>query len=50
MDSKNVDFMMYGLIAAWAVVMVYITILVLRESKLRRELDRVKQMVEPEKR
>ena len=46
MDSPNVQFMMYGLMAAWAVVMVYITILVLRKRKLRSELDRVKKMIE----
>jgi hypothetical protein len=33
--------------AAWLVVTLYLILLGLREGKLRRELDRVRQMVEP---
>jgi hypothetical protein len=33
--------------AAWLIVTVYVILIGLRESKLRRELDRVRQMVEP---
>jgi CcmD family protein len=33
--------------AAWLIVALYVLLLGLRESKLRRELDRVRQMVEP---
>jgi hypothetical protein len=33
--------------AAWLIVTLYVMLLGIRESKLRRELDRVRQMVEP---
>jgi CcmD family protein len=32
--------------AAWLIVTLYVVLLGLRENKLRRELDRVRQMVE----
>jgi len=33
--------------AAWLIVTIYVILLGLRENRLRRELDRVRQMVEP---
>jgi hypothetical protein len=33
--------------AAWLIVTLYVVLIGLRESKLRKELDRVRQMVEP---
>jgi len=42
---------MMGFMAAWIIIVVYVITIVLRESKLRRELDRVRRMVEtPSKR
>jgi CcmD family protein len=38
--------MFYGFAAAWLIVVGYVVLLALREGKLRRELDRVRQMVE----
>jgi len=38
--------MFYGFLAAWLIVLLYVVMLALRERKLRRELDRVRQMVE----
>jgi len=38
--------MFYGFSAAWLIVIIYVVLLALREGKLRRELDRVRQMVE----
>jgi hypothetical protein len=38
--------MLYGLLAAWLIVLGYVVLLTLRERKLRRELDRVRRMVE----
>jgi CcmD family protein len=46
MDSRNSLFMFYGFAAAWVIVVFYVVMLALREGRLRRELDRVRQMVE----
>jgi CcmD family protein len=46
MDQRNFQFLCYGLIAAWALVAVYLVVLAGRGSKLRQELDRVKRMME----
>jgi CcmD family protein len=45
--NANFEFLCYGLIAAWLIVTIYVILLGLRENKLRKELDRVRQMVEP---
>jgi CcmD family protein len=45
--NANFEYLCYGLIAAWLIVTLYVLLLGLRENKLRRELDRVRQMVEP---
>ena len=44
--SANFEYLCYGLMAAWIIVTVYVLLLGLRENKLRKELDRVRQMVE----
>ncbi len=46
METQNFDFMFYGFVAAWLIVVIYVVSLAMRESRLRRELDRVRQMVE----
>jgi CcmD family protein len=38
--------MLYGLMAAWLIVVAYAVHLTLRGNRLRKELDRVKRMVE----
>jgi CcmD family protein len=45
-DVRNSQFLFLGFAAAWLIVIVYVVILTMRESKLRRELDRVRKMVE----
>jgi CcmD family protein len=45
--NANFEYLCYGLIAAWLIVTLYVLLLGLRENKLRRELERVRQMVEP---
>ncbi len=47
--NSNFEYLFYGLLAAWLIVALYVLLLGLRENKLRRELDRVRQMVEPQK-
>ena len=46
MDIRNFDYMFYGFSAAWLIITVYVVSLAMREGKLRRELDRVRKMVE----
>ncbi len=46
MDDRNFRFMFYGFLAAWLIVVFYVVLLAMRERKLRRELDRVRKMVE----
>ena len=45
--NANFEYLCYGLMAAWLIVAIYVILLGLRESRLRKELDRVRQMVEP---
>lgn len=45
--TANFEYLCYGLTAAWLIVALYVILLGIRESKLRRELDRVRRMVEP---
>jgi CcmD family protein len=44
--NANFEYLCYGLMAAWLIVTFYVILLGLRESKLQRELARVRQMVE----
>ena len=46
MGSRNLQFLFYGFLAAWLIVVVYAVSLNLRFRKLRKELDRVRRMVE----
>ena len=45
MDSRNLAFMCYGLLAAWLIVLLYIISLARRGSRLKKELEDVKQLV-----
>jgi CcmD family protein len=45
MDTRNFDYMFYGFVAAWAIIVVYVVSLALREGRLKRELERVRKMV-----
>lgn len=46
--NANFEYLCYGLMAAWLIVTLYVLLLGLRESKLSKELDRVRHMVEPQ--
>lgn len=46
METRNFDYMFWGFVAAWMIVILYVVSLAMRERRLRRELDRVRQMVE----
>lgn len=45
MDARNELFMFYGFLAAWLIVLVYVGSLVLRNARLRKELDDVKRLL-----
>lgn len=44
--NRNVQYMLLGLGAAWLIMFIYVILITLRERKLRKELDRVRRMVE----
>jgi len=44
--NRNVQYMLLGLGAAWLIMFLYVVLITLRERKLRKELDRVRKMVE----
>lgn len=46
MDNREFQFVMLGFMAAWIILVVYVLTIVMRERKLRQELDRVRRMVE----
>jgi CcmD family protein len=43
---RNWEFMWRGLIAAWIVLAVYVVMMVGRQRKLRREIDRLRIMIQ----
>ncbi len=45
MDTRNFTFMFYGFAAAWLIVTLYVISLARRGSRLKRELENVKQLV-----
>lgn len=45
MDQRNFTFMFYGFLVAWAVVLFYVISLARRGSRLKRELEGVRQLV-----
>ena len=45
MDNRNFLYMFYGFLAAWLIVVAYVVLLATWERRLRKELDRVRQMV-----
>lgn len=46
MGPRELQFVSYGLTAAWVVVVVYVIFMEVRGRRLRKELDRVRRMVE----
>jgi CcmD family protein len=45
-EARNFTYMFYGFAAAFLILVVYVVSLALRERKLKREIDRVRRMVE----
>jgi CcmD family protein len=48
--TRNFTYLFYGLLAAWTVLCVYVVSLAARDRKTKRELDRLKMMVEDKER
>ena len=44
--QRNFQGLIWGFIAAWAILVGYVLMLTVRERKIRREMDRLKSMVE----
>jgi len=46
MDPREYQFVFLAFLAAWLILIAYVVSIVVRERKLRKELDRVRRMVE----
>jgi len=46
MDERNFTYMFYGFAAAYVLLAAYLLTLVGRESKLRKEVENLKRMIE----
>ena len=44
--QRNFEFLSYGLIVAWLVLVVYVLMMVSRERRLKREIANLKAMLE----
>jgi len=44
--QRNFQGLIWGFVAAWAILLLYTLMLTARERKIRRELERLKSMVE----
>ena len=44
--QRNFQGLIWGFVAAWAILLLYTLLLTLRERKIRREMERLKSMVE----
>ena len=49
MEPREFQFVMLGFMAAWVIIVAYVVTIVVRERKLKSELDRVRWMVEEPK-
>lgn len=50
MDTRNFTYMFYGFLAAWLVLCAYVVSMAAREHKIKRELERLRRMVEDKER
>ncbi|MGO9239756.1 MAG: hypothetical protein ACLQBJ_03010 [Bryobacteraceae bacterium] len=44
--ARNFEYLAYGLIAVWVILLVYVLTLVSREGKLRSQIDVLRRMLE----
>jgi CcmD family protein len=43
--QRNYEFLSYGLIAAWVILVVYVLMMVGRQRKLKQEIERLRAMI-----
>lgn len=43
--QRNYEFLSYGLIAAWVILIVYVLMMVSRQRKLKQEIERLRAMI-----
>jgi hypothetical protein len=46
MDQRNFTYLVYGLVAAWLILLIYLISLAARERRIKEDLARVRRMVE----
>jgi CcmD family protein len=46
MDSRNIQFMFWGLAVAWGIIAIYVVMLAARENRLQKQLESLKRMLE----
>ena len=46
MDTRNFTYMFYGFLAAWMILVVYVLMLVNRESNIKKQLSNLKNLLE----
>jgi CcmD family protein len=46
MDTRNFTYMFYGFLAAWLILVIYVVTLAARERSIRKELTRLRSMME----
>jgi CcmD family protein len=44
--QRNYEFLSYGLIAAWIILVVYVLMMVARQKRLKREIANLRAMLE----
>ena len=44
--QRNYEFLSYGLMAAWLIVVVYVLMMVARQKKLKREIANLRAMLD----
>ncbi len=47
--QRNYEFLSYGLVVAWVILVLYVLMMVARERKLKREIASLKAMLEEKK-
>ena len=45
MDARNFQYLVYGLTAAWLILMLYVLWLARREGSIRQEMARLREML-----
>jgi CcmD family protein len=43
--QRNYEFLSYGLIAAWVILVIYVLMMVGRQRKLKKEIERLRAMI-----